>query len=411
MTQEIHVGIWDVYLLELAFNNSLYLSNRDSNSSIATRIHTDKLFNLPSGWLHPEFNVPERFALVDSEDDVYTPSYGNAVANYNKDNTGGTWGDIFDRLFNGMKNLVDASQLFIYKPYLDMQYHRTFMGSGLGFSQINPKVSHHTSPYLPYYDVSEEDPFYTFAPFKDMYRDCKNLTYVDNNAIMCPTNPSNYTGQLGMHYYDGMFRNSGLTDLDIHMPFAAVGGAPWGVCKGMFSGCRFNWTGTDLISSAVNIGGHAFREMFKHGVVKFQTMPNSNQALNAFTFANAYFNADTWGNQQIECVLPRTQVYCGVYWGMFAYSNYDTVNIYATSFNRWSFGYMFKNSDVRVIKVHHNQWYYMADYKAHLNWVKNITCGNVQTTSQFCFYKPQSLAKFFGPNRIPKSPKWKVMNL
>lgn len=373
------------------------------HKKIKSKIHTDRIFDIAVDVWDPQFNMPERFALSDLEDDVYNPH----------DTTGYDYlmGDLFDGIFLNMKNLVDASQLFIFKPYLDLQYFRTFKGSGLGFSQINPKVSHHTTPYLPYYDENSPDPDSTFAPFKDMYRECKNIQYIDNYAIMCPEEPDEYTGRLGMHYYDGMFRNSGVKDLNIHMPFVKGDGAPWGVCKGMFAGCRFDWVGTDLISGAVNIGGHAFRDMFRHSVVKFQTMPKYDQALNSFTFANTYFNAAPWADQQIECQLPREQVYYGVYWGMFAYSHYNSVNLGATSFNRWSFGYMFKNSFVEVIKTHHNQWYYMGDYKAHLNWVKGIYCGNAQSANQYCFYKPQRLAKYFGPNRIPKTPKWLVMNL
>lgn len=388
----------------------------------------------------PSQKIWERFCLFDSTDEIKHHKNEDYMMDYKvyyDSRSGcGTWGDIFDRMFYNMRSLFDASQLRIYKPHVDMQYHRTFMNTGIGWNGIgakNPRRTVHNDSrdYLPYYDPDEPDTEYVFAPFKDMYRGCWHLNAIDNeSALMIPNNPGDYPKNIGDSYYDSMFRDSGVSDIvGIALPFGSgYDCTPWGVCRGMFAGCR-SLPGNlrqDLISKATNIKGHAFREMFRDAVCRFQTMPNSNQALNAFTFAMTYRRATYTSSYDpnmgptyiIENILPRTQVWYGVYYRMFEDMGRaaggvlnQRVEIFANSFNKWSFARMFKsNMAIHQIKVHHTNWYNSGDYKAHEDWVLDVLYRDSNEYIPSKFIKPSSLGKKFGVNRIPKpnGNKWIV---
>lgn len=384
-----------------SFNKVLPI-NLNTSNVFWNRIHTYRTFNLNN--TSPSYQQ-QRYALADCTD--YT-GYQNK--------TSGVKGDLFDRMFEFMGCLVDASQLIIPIAYTDMQYHRTFASTGLGFTggnTIKPKAPKALNALPQIDNVGYSDK--VFAPFKDMYRGCIFLTQIYSKDLMLPDSRSNWhqsgSGEAdlaGMHMFDSMFRDcSSLSYVDIWLPATL----PWGACKGMFYGTNITTgsIGLPVQGEFSNIGGHAFRSMFSSANATLNIIPKVRGGdLNTSPFCSAfmYYNAVTNGRDfQLTC----PNVGFGCYWSMFGHSDVGSCLVEATSYSHFSFGHMFECcDDITAIQVAFSNWYGGTNnfWEAHHSlddWVKGIRHSGY-------FYKPTLLGRFFGDNRIPKPPKWTVTN-
>ena len=382
------------------------------------------------------FNVLANvLALIDSNV-TYNLMYG--PGDYDTDNYKGTWGDLFDRTFYNMQNLVDASQLTLLAPVLDMQYHRTFMNTGLGnytgystTDNISSKNNLAPCPYLPVWLKGVVESVRPFAIFKDMYRGCKylNNTSITNYTLMLPSSAIDITDNIGMHCFDSMFKNSGISDLsNIDLPLYTR--VPYGVCRGMFEGCTQIATSGDAILSNVlkntgtMINQSAFRRMF-YGARTIPYQPiggGKSLTIKTLGLSEMYrYASQSQADSYTLCQINGTYSQ-GACAGMFSgSSNYKKVQINTPSgdnknkFMSWAFADMFSFSGTTYIDTHYiTRWAPTGTVGAFNNWGFKINgwySNSPRTPHNWVFKKHKKLNKTFNRHRIPKKKnKWIVDN-
>lgn len=409
-------------------------------SEIMSDIHDGLEFNFPTSW-----SYPKRWLLYDADDISNYFDNPNGVGSnllteaffvspvafvmcvcyavygvpdspgeqinqtYDSDDVEGTWGDLFDRLFIHMRNVVDASQLEILPPMVDMQYHRTFMDSGLGNTVVSPVGGFGNSRYMPYCRslLSIDN---VFAPFKDMYRNCTDYVYTIYDDVLI-----NKGQKPGMHYYDSMFKGSSISGIDFDIePANKV--APWGMCRGMFSRCKriVSISGT-LLDDLMGMGPGAFMAMFRDSsTIPFRIPPCD---VSDIGFCDMYRNAQGPSSYHNDfCHLPTVKAEDGSYARMFMGSkDYWKIELANDNeYKEWTFTQMMRGSDVRVINLSKMKRWDKRAY-AFRNWVYNIYGANITTNPSSGdreFMKLRRLNKIRNRDRIPrKAKKWLVTNI